>query len=190
MKYQLEKYLTKFIKTDEINVKDISSAFCIKNYKKDTLLLKKGNICEEVYFINKGAMRTFICNKEREYTRMIGIENNFVGNLSSFRNSTASNENIETLENTECLAINKDDMYKLMEEKTILKDVYIDIIEQFNFLNQFKINKILLLNDKEKVTFYFKHYKKYTLRFSDRINASFLNMSRENYSRYKKYVKL
>lgn len=186
---QLIKFLQEKVYINESDSEKIFSVFRNLTIKKNTTLLKQGDICKAVYFITKGAMRAYTYNDNlREYTRIISIENHFIGNLSSFKDFKISDENIETLEDTECLVLHRDVICGLMEDNIKIKDLYINIIEDFNTLSMDKLNNILVLNDKEKVNYFFKNYKKFIQRFPDRINASFLNVTRENYSRYKKEV--
>ena len=186
---QLIKFLQEKVYINESDTEKIFSVFRNLTIKKNTTLLKQGDICKEVYFITKGAIRAYIyTDNDREYTRIISIENHFIGNLSSFKDFKISDENIETLEDTECLVLNRDLICGLIEDNMKIKDLYINIIEDFNTLSIDKLNNILVLNDKEKVNYFFKNYKEFVQRFPDRINASFLNITRENYNRYKKEI--
>ncbi|MDO5616334.1 MAG: cyclic nucleotide-binding domain-containing protein [Cruoricaptor ignavus] len=186
--YQLINRIKKIVDI-EINKKDtdkILSIFKPAIQDKNIKIITQGEVCRNIYFVLEGAIRTFTLNDNgREYTRTIAIENDFISNISSFKNSTPSDEFIEK---TKFLYANHEDIYNLISTNSLLKDIYIEIIESFNIQNVNKINKILTLSDHDKLNFLYKNKKDFIKRFPDRINASFLSMSRENYSRYKKIV--
>jgi len=74
-----------------------------KKCPKGELLLKAGNICEEVYFIEKGIIRGYINDNGRDITTWISCEQELVTSIYSLDLNVPSLENIQTLEDCELL---------------------------------------------------------------------------------------
>ena len=84
--------------------------------KKGELLFKEGDIHQFVYFIKKGALRSYYINKEgKEVTYWFGFEGDIAASLGNFIQSNPSQENIELLEDVELLKIKRSDLMKLYE---------------------------------------------------------------------------
>lgn len=72
----------------------------------NALLLKEGQVCEYLYFVNQGLMRFFVTGADgKDTTKFFTPEHQLFSSQQSFATQTPSRENIETLENTELLAI-------------------------------------------------------------------------------------
>lgn len=69
--------------------------------KKGTHLLKAGNICEYMYFIKKGALRSYIKNGKKEITTWITAENGMITSIRGFHLQQPSLENIQAIEDCE-----------------------------------------------------------------------------------------
>ncbi len=181
--------LSSSLNIDEELAEELSNISKIGVLKKNTIIFEQGQICKSMYFVLQGAIRAYTRNcREREYTRSIAIENNSICNVSSFRNTTSSHESFETLEETRFLCIDRDKLVVLQSQNILIKDIYLRILEDFTILDGEKINNILTLNDHERLLYHFRNNIFFVRRFPDRINASFLNMTREIYNRHKKQL--
>ena len=96
-----------FTKEDQIFVE---KNFQQENFKKNEIILNAGEICQKLYFIKKGIIRTFhVSQNGTEFTRLIAQENDFCTILLSFTEKGQSPANIQAVENTEVFSINKSD---------------------------------------------------------------------------------
>lgn len=76
-----------------------------KNAVKGDLLLKAGNICEEIYFIKKGIIRGYINDNGRDITTWISCERELVTSIYSLDLNVPALENIQALEDCELLCM-------------------------------------------------------------------------------------
>lgn len=67
-------------------------------YPSKTILLEEGNVCNNLYFVEKGLIRIYLYKDGKDVTCWIGPENEFVGAIGSFFTREPSNKWIETLE--------------------------------------------------------------------------------------------
>lgn len=99
--------------------------------KKGTLLHRQGDICRYAFFICCGCAKTFfINNKGDEYTRYISFENGFVSAFSSFISQTPSIENVQLLEDSRLLKINRNNFFRLTNSNTTFAKLYLHSLEQ------------------------------------------------------------
>ena len=72
----------------------------------NTLLLREGQVCGHLYFVNKGLMRFFITTSDgKDTTKFFTPEHQLFPSQQSFSTQTPARENIEALEEAELLAV-------------------------------------------------------------------------------------
>lgn len=91
------------------------SNITIKAIKKDDYLFSPNNTCNELGFVTKGLLRSFIVVDGKEYNIEFYFENQFVSAFTSFLTQLPSDWTIQALEDSELIVINRDlltDLYK------------------------------------------------------------------------------
>ena len=83
--------------------------------RKRKLILKEGVVCNNIYFLVKGAVRGFIREGQKDITTWIVIENELVTSIFSLDNPAPSIENIQALENCELLALSFESLNELYD---------------------------------------------------------------------------
>jgi len=63
-----------------------------------SLLQEQDCICNKIYFIESGIARTFYYKDGKDITYWIGLEDDFIGSMSSFFMREQSNKMVETIE--------------------------------------------------------------------------------------------
>ncbi|MGX7687820.1 Crp/Fnr family transcriptional regulator [Flectobacillus roseus] len=104
----------KFIKTiigiDEIDLNLVLSKCRSRAIPKGKLLLKKGQIATQYYFIVSGGLRFYYETIEKDNTTWVVFKNEFFTEISSLHTQMPTRFNIEAIEETEILVIDKSDM--------------------------------------------------------------------------------
>ncbi len=154
--------------------------------RKRKLILKEGAICDQIYFVVKGAVRGFIREGQKDITTWIVVENELVTSIFSLNNPAPSSEHIQALENCELLALSYDRLNELY-----------DLYPEFNLIAR----KLLQLyyGDAEKRAFIarltkaenkYRHFLMMHPPLANRIPlkyiASYLGMTLETLSRVRK----
>ena len=113
---QLKTYCkTKVPLTDnELNL--IDTYFEAKNLKKKDFLLQDGKICNFIGFIAEGTIRHFHIKDGIEKTCDISFENAWVTDFQSFTHNTYCIMNLQAMEDTTMLIIQKENLYNLYNE--------------------------------------------------------------------------
>jgi CRP-like cAMP-binding protein len=153
---------------------------------KNTILLRAGTRCNELYFILNGCARTYFIDEEGfEKTSTIALDNNFTTAWTSFISQNPSVEYIEVIEDSELLVISYQELHRLVKTNTHWKDFYLKLLE-ISFLNQSrKIEALMTLNAKQRYQKLMNGNPKLIQSVSNKIVASFLHMREETLSRLK-----
>lgn len=183
---KLTTVLKMFADFDERELDKISDCFKPKSVKKNDILLHQGSICKEFYFIHTGCIRTFFIDKNgHEKTRYVMLDNHIGTALTSFISQKPSIEFIEALEETELMAINHTDFYRLNKEIDNWRIFYQRILEMaYSFQNR-KIEQLVTLTAKQRYDNVLKENPVLIQRLSNRILASYLDIREETLSRLK-----
>lgn len=155
----IQQYIPLSIRDVEV----VQSLFKRKIIAKGDYLLKEGDICKHLIFIEKGLVRYFINDDGRDITHYFAAENNFACNYESLLKNSPSRKNIQAIEETIVWTIAQPDLehfYKKIElgerfgrllmEKELLNTIsrflehythspeqrYQDFLSQFSSLQQ------------------------------------------------------
>jgi CRP-like cAMP-binding protein len=81
--------------------------------KKGEFLVRSGELCPYVYFIQKGILRGYVQDGKKEITTWITAENELATSITSFHAQLKSFENIQAIEESELTGLHYDDLQYL-----------------------------------------------------------------------------
>ncbi|SEA63691.1 cAMP-binding domain of CRP or a regulatory subunit of cAMP-dependent protein kinases [Arachidicoccus rhizosphaerae] len=116
----------------------VGQIFQRKEFRKKDFLLKEGNICRSVYFIEKGLVRYYVNLDGEEKTTYFNKENEFVCDYMSFLPKSPSKVNIQALEDVIIWSIDYDNLQRFYQEirngerlgRLAIEQVYLQAIGQ------------------------------------------------------------
>ena len=187
---QLLAFIKKYGNISELEEESIKTFFVPLLIKKKQVLIEKNTVCNKLFFVNKGLLRTYYIDiNGNEFTRRIAWENGFLTNMSSFRkNGIENNETIECIENAEILQITKIDLDKLLSLSADLTKIYQIILEKYMAINIRPYQHLSSSSSLEKLIYFNENYPLLKSRITDTILASFLSISRKTLIRTKKQL--
>jgi CRP-like cAMP-binding protein len=154
--------------------------------RKRKLILKEGALCENMYFVVKGAVRGFVREGHRDITTWITVEDQLVSSIFSLNDRTLVVENIQALENCELLVLTLDDLetvYQQFPESNILArkllQLYYAEAERRAFIAR-------LTKAENKYRHFLLHHQHLSNRIPLKYIASYLGMTLETLSRVRK----
>jgi len=103
-----------YIETNDLDV--ILSRFKQKTIKKGSLLLKKGQVASQYYFVKSGAIRFYFGEFEEQLTAWVVFQGEFFTEISSLNPGKPTRFNIEAIEETTVNYIEKADMEQLYKQ--------------------------------------------------------------------------
>jgi len=181
--YYLKKW-TDITDADETNVLSAFEPFSIKK-KKDLLI--EGQICNHLYFITKGCMRSFSTDtKGVEHIFQIRMDNNWISDLESFSTHKPSKYNIEALEDTNLLRISNKRFEQLLIEIPKLEK-YFRILFQKAYINTLnRLNATMWETAIDRYSNMLKEHPEIFQRVPLLYIASYLGITPESLSRIRK----
>lgn len=183
---QLRRYLRVTAGIDDRQMERIMSCFQFRSIKKHTVLLSEGELCKEFYFVHKGCIRTYyITNQGQEKTRYIAFENSVATSIASFISQEKSLEFVSTLEDAELSVISHKDFYQLVYDTPQWEKFYRTLLETAYLFQHKKIESLVTLSAKERYKRLMIETPGYIQRLSNKILASYLDITQETLSRIK-----
>jgi CRP/FNR family transcriptional regulator, anaerobic regulatory protein len=184
---ELEDYITSYFGVEEQeNIDKIVSLFQLTTIKKGEFLLKSGNRCDHLSFVQSGFLRMFVLIEDREITQWISTKGFFSTDLSSFIFETPSRWTIQALVDTEIYTISRND-YKNIET-LVPKWVELEkmfIVRCFSLLEN-RVFSHLSMTAEERYKEFFESNKTLFNQIPLQYIASMLGMSPETFSRIRK----
>lgn len=85
-----------------------------KKVKKNDILLTAGNVCHNIYFVDKGCLRLFSTNVDgEEHNVLFGVDNWWLTDIASFSSRSPAFYSIGTLEESTVFYYSYSDLEKL-----------------------------------------------------------------------------
>jgi CRP-like cAMP-binding protein len=154
--------------------------------KRNTLLLSAGEVCKKFYYMRSGCLRTYyVTDKGIEKTRLILLDHAPATALTSFISQEPSVEYIEALEDAELFVMTQADFFKLVNNMPEWALFYRYILERAFLFQNKKIEDLVTLSAKERYDKLLKETPHYINRLSNKILATYLDVSQETLSRLK-----
>lgn len=186
----MEDVLVSYIKskisiTDE-ELKVILSYFKPVKLKKNELLVTNVHSPKKTFFVVKGCLRIFYINKEgQDSTRYFAFENQFATALHTFITSEPSDELLQTVEDSEVYYITHQDFYHLLDIIPQWEKFYRIYIEIACIANTKRLMSFMVQDALEKYKQLLEENPIIVRRLSNKLVASYLNISQETLSRLK-----
>lgn len=162
---------------------DIDSCLAAAHYPAHTILVRDGQVADRMFFILNGALRAYYIQGDKEYTDWFMFENMFACSLSAFFGAVPSPQCIETLEETDVLMLNRqqlDDLCKKHHDMSLLNGRILShslVTLQTGFIDQ------RFRTAPERYALLLEHYPEALKRVPLKYIASYLGISQETLSR-------
>ncbi|MCK6616898.1 MAG: Crp/Fnr family transcriptional regulator [Cyclobacteriaceae bacterium] len=156
--------------------------------KKGEYLLRAGQVCNHVSFINKGVFRVFNIVNDNEYTAYFAFENDYVTDYKSFLTRKPSFDNIVALEDAELIQLDYDSMQRLYETFPVWQK-YGRLISEYVFIETAERTQSLLLKSpEERYLQMLKEHPQIPERIPLKYIASYIGVTPEALSRIRKRI--
>ena len=167
-------------KEAEIAITEICKTITIK---KHTDLQAIGHTCKTVYFINKGVARIYYFKDGTDITECFAFENNIIARVESLFTGKPSRKAIQILEDSEIVAINSTQLFKLYDKypeierlfRLIFESAYVDTVN--------RIESIQFHTAEERYSTLIKEEPNMLKRVSLKYIASYLGITQVSLSR-------
>ncbi|WCT12494.1 Crp/Fnr family transcriptional regulator [Mucilaginibacter jinjuensis] len=163
---------------DAAEAEHIKSKLQHKTVKKNTVLLTAGETCKNIYFVNKGCLRTFDTDERgEEHNILFCPENWWAVDIASFSDQRPAFYNISALEDTEVFYFSYPVLEQLYLEIPKLERFF-RILTQNGFnLYQQRITSNLAKTAEERYELFHRQYPKLEQRIAQKQIASYLGIT-------------
>ena len=164
-------------------LKTFSEILVPEKYKKGEKILDEGQVCEYLYFIDKGMTRQFYFKYDKNLTEHIGYEDSIVVCLESYFNEEPTKLMIETLEPTIAWKISKRDIEHLASVNSEMGTLYRRVFEKSLITSQQKADTLRFEPANERYLKLMQRHPEILKRAPLIYIASLLQMTPETLSR-------
>ena len=158
-----------------------------KKLRKKQYLLQEGDVCKNIAFVEKGALRTYTVDElGTEHILQFALEGWTISDLYSFLTGEASTYNIDALEAAELVLVSKAAHEEMLQ--TIPKyETYVRLQVTGAYIAlQRRITSVLSLTTEERYKNFTATYPNIVQRVPQHMIASFMGLTPETLSRVRK----
>lgn len=169
---------------------DLKSRFSeilrVECFPKKRLLLKEGQVCNHVYFIEKGFIRSFYLKNTKEITSWFMKENDVIIAVNSFYKRYPSYEFIQTLEESTLYYVSYDELESLYKDFMEFNVIGRILTEKYYALSEERLYSMRKQTADARFRFLLKNHPEIIQRASLGYIASYLGISLETLSRIRR----
>jgi len=187
MNTDLKDFITNYVNLSEGEMQDLIARFKSKTLKKNDYLLREGETCKDLAFVQYGCLRLYYIRDDIEVSVWFTFPKSSAIEIYSFISEKPSNYFIQAIEDSEVLYLPKIEINKLYQSQPKMQemmrnyweDVVLSLIDRFTALQKDSAEKryLDLLN---KPTYLDSIPQKYL--------ASFIGVTPTSLSRIRKLV--
>ena len=177
--------LRSIVPLEQRDVDVIIKNLSVKIVTKNTIFKHAGSMVKELYFVNKGCIRTFYLDKNsKEFTRNIAFENTYCWAIN-FLNDFPIHEFVEAITDSELLVFTKEKFNFLVESIPSFRKGYMLSLEKIALIYATRVETLITLNAKERYQNLLLNSPDMVLTISNKIVASYLGITEQSLSRIK-----
>lgn len=155
----------------------------VKNLNKEEVLLKHGDVCKHIYYVNKGFIRIFYFKDGKEVTEWLTNDKHFFFSITSYFENSPSHLIIEAIEDSEIIQLSKEGLDKLRRENIEIANLMFEWISGSLVLSQKRMDSIQFETAKQRYDSLLKMQPEILNRVPLQHIASFLGITQETLSR-------
>lgn len=183
---QLRKYISQFLEVSEEEWQMHQAVLTRRFLKKGEFLLRAGEVCNHVTFINKGLFRSYMEIEGEEVTTNFAFEGNYVTEYTSFLTRQSSSEFIVAMEDAELLQLRYEDLQAAYAKAQVWERFGRLIAEYILTFVSTRNKSLLFKTPEERYLALMKERPKVMERVPQQYIASYLGIQPESLSRIRK----
>lgn len=162
----------------------VTEKFRPRLYRKKQYVLQEGDVCMQMNFVVRGCLRMYkIDEKGGTHILQFAAENNWIADLGSFHTEKSSELNIDALEDTMVLKINRNDLISLYMKAPKFDRIFRVLIENSYVSLQKRLLQTISSTGEDRYQYFIDTYPHLVNRLSQIQIASFLGITPEFLSR-------
>jgi CRP-like cAMP-binding protein len=174
------KNIAKHITLDEKDAARFTSLLSYREVKKKESLLREGELCRNINYVQSGVLRAYYLDKEgNENIIMFAINDWWVTDIYSFATGNPAVMHIDALENSGIFQLSKNDLETLFREVPGFERFFRIIMQNSYIREQLRSIQNLSLSAEERYLNFTQKYPDFMQRISQKQIASYLGITPE-----------
>jgi CRP-like cAMP-binding protein len=157
---------------------------------KGRILVDVGQVSKCLYFIEKGAMRTYYLRGSEDITSLLVSDGDIVCIAESFLLQKMSNDVLETLEDTTGYSISYDTYRTLLKEDVYIAGLAVQLLEQHLISVTDRVKVFKYLSVEKRIAHYISQPSSLFRRIPDHYIATYLGTTAATFSRCLKTINM
>ena len=166
---------------DELDI--LESVLVPMKFAKGEIILKEGDVCEHIYYVERGLTRQFYFKNGKELTEHIGVEHTIVMCIESLFKEKPTYLQLEALEPTLIYAMPKHRLEEVALHNVNIQILYRKILEESLIISQVHADMLRFETAQDRYLKLCKQSPQVVLRAPLVYVASYLQMTPETLSR-------
>ena len=166
---------------DELDI--LESVLVPMKFAKGEIILKEGDVCEHIYYVERGLTRQFYFKNGKELTEHIGVEHSIVMCIESLFKEKPTYLQLEALEPTLVYAMPKHRLEEVALHNVNIQILYRKILEESLIISQVHADMLRFETEQDRYLKLCKQSPQVVLRAPLVYVASYLQMTPETLSR-------
>jgi len=176
----LIKHIQRFVELNDNDVLLLNKYLKTFSLKKKEYVLKEGQICNTLYFVEKGCLRMFfINNKTVEQITQFAIDSWWISDYFSFMDNKPSEYSIQTVEKSEIIAIDKQLFEDLLKELPQLERYFRIVMQRAVAASQLRAKYLYEMSKEEFYQHFSTSFPEFVQRVPQYMIASYLGLTPE-----------
>ena len=187
----LIKHVNRFLfrPLNPVEEKAITDRFVQRTYRKRQFLLQAGELSSRNTFVVEGCFRVYVVDPNgKEHNLQFAVENGWIVDMGSFYKEEPSEMNIETLENSIVLQVERKALYELYTNFPVFDRYFRILVENDCVALQKRLIRSFSFTAEARYLDFITRYPHLLNRISDAKIASFLGMTPEFLSKLRRYI--
>jgi len=190
MKKILIQFLSNFKELSENQIQDLAHHMNIGEIKKNSLIVKEGQICNLCYFVLKGCLRQYVIQDGIEKTIAIYTENQAVNYYTNQSGQQKSESYLTAVEDSVMIIGNPENDKEVYSKFPILAEITRKMVETDFGKTQNTLAKIITSSPEQRYLNLLEERPELLQRLPQHIIASYLGVTPESLSRIRKRILL
>ena len=166
---------------DELDI--LESVLVPMKFAKNEMILKMGEVCRNIYYIDHGLIRQFYFKNGKEVTEHLGVDHSIFMCIESLFREEPTRLQVEALEQTVIYALPKEKLEEVALHTVNIQILYRKILEESLILSQIHADLVRFESAQDKYKKLCKNSPQIVLRAPLVYIASYLQMTPETLSR-------
>jgi CRP/FNR family transcriptional regulator, anaerobic regulatory protein len=183
----LINHIRKSVELNDNDIEILNKYIKIEKFKKKEFLLKEGQVCRSIYFVEKGCLRMyFVNNKMSEQITQFALENWWISDFFSFIDNKPSAYFIQTVEKSEIITIDSVSFEAILKEIPQMERYLRIIMQRALAASQLRVKYMYELSKEEFYTHFCESFPEFVQRVPQYMIASYLGLTPEYVSELRK----